>query len=78
VKNCHPPDSVHIVEKIIESFRNGEKDKASFWIHMRGELIFIQYFAVRDEEGKYRGIIEVTQEISEIKSLEGEKRLLDW
>ncbi|MDK2910567.1 MAG: uncharacterized protein PWR20_2135 [Bacteroidales bacterium] len=78
VKNCHPPDSVHIVEKIIESFRNGEKDKASFWIRMRGELIFIQYFAVRDEEGKYRGVIEVTQEISEIKSLEGEKRLLDW
>lgn len=78
VRNCHPPDSVHIVERIVESFRKGEKENASFWIHMQGKFIFIQYFAVRDEDGKYRGVIEVTQEVSEIKSLEGEKRLLDW
>ena len=78
VKNCHPPDSVHIVEKIVDSFRRGDKDSASFWIRMRGDFILIQYFAVRNEAGQYRGVIEVTQEISEIRSLEGEKRLLDW
>ncbi|HPF52367.1 MAG TPA: PAS domain-containing protein [Draconibacterium sp.] len=78
VKNCHPPESVHVVEKIVESFKSGEKDKASFWIKMKGELILIQYFALRDHSGSYKGVIEVSQEISEIKSLEGEKRLLDW
>jgi len=78
VSNCHPPESVHVVEKIVESFRNGEKDNTDFWIKMKGEIILIQYFAVRDEQGNYKGVIEVSQEISGIKSLEGEKRLLDW
>ncbi|KJF43650.1 DUF438 domain-containing protein [Draconibacterium sediminis] len=78
VKNCHPPESVHVVEKIVESFRSGEKDQASFWIKMKGEFILIQYFAVRDQSGNYKGVIEVSQEISDIKALEGEKRLLDW
>ncbi len=78
VSNCHPPESVHVVEQIVESFRNGAKDQADFWIKMRGEFILIQYFAVRDELRKYRGVIEVSQEISGIKALEGEKRLLDW
>ncbi|HRW62510.1 MAG TPA: PAS domain-containing protein [Bacteroidales bacterium] len=78
VKNCHPPESVHVVEQIVEAFRNGEKDKADFWINMNNETILIQYFAVRDEQGTYRGVIEVSQEISEIKSLQGENRLLDW
>jgi len=78
VKNCHPHESVHVVDKIVESFRNGEKDKASFWIRMKGEFILIQYFAVRDEEGNYKGVVEVSQEITEIRNLEGEKRLLDW
>ncbi len=78
VKNCHPPNSMQIVERIVESFRRGEKERASFWIRMRGDFILIQYFAVRDETRQYRGVIEVTQEISEIRSLEGEKRLLDW
>ena len=77
VRNCHPPESVHVVEEIIESFRTGNKSKADFWIKMKGELILIQYFAVRDKLGNYRGVIEVSQEISNIKSLEGEKRLLD-
>jgi len=77
VRNCHPPESVHVVEEIIESFRAGKKSKADFWIKIKGELILIQYFAVRDKLGKYRGVIEVSQEISHIKSLEGEKRLLD-
>ncbi len=78
VKNCHPPESVHVVEKIVKSFRNGEKDKAVFWIKLKDEYILIQYFAVRDEGGNYRGVIEVSQEISDIKAIEGEKRLLDW
>ncbi len=78
VSNCHPPESVHVVEQILESFRTGEKDQADFWIKMRGEFILIQYFAVRDESENYRGVIEVSQEISSIKALEGEKRLLDW
>ncbi len=77
VRNCHPPESVHVVEEIIESFRTGNRSKADFWINRKGELILIQYFAVRDKLGKYRGVIEVSQEISNIKSLEGEKRLLD-
>ncbi len=78
VNRCHPPESVHVVEKIVESFRSGEKSHADFWIKMKGEYILIQYFAVRDEQGTYKGVIEVTQEISHIKALEGEKRLLDW
>lgn len=78
VKNCHPHESVHVVEKIVEAFRKGEKDKASFWIQMKGNFILIQYFAVRDEQGIYKGVVEVSQEITEIRNLEGEKRLLDW
>jgi DUF438 domain-containing protein len=78
VQNCHPPDSVHIVEQIVEAFRKGEKDEASFWIHMRDDYLLIRYFAVRDTEGKFRGVLEVTQEIGEIQKIEGEKRLLDW
>lgn len=78
VKNCHPHESVHVVEEIVEAFRKGEKERASFWIRMRGEFILIQYFAIRSEAGEYKGVVEVSQEISEIRSLEGENRLLDW
>lgn len=78
VKNCHPQESVHVVEQIVEAFRKGEKSKASFWIQMKGEFILIQYFAVRDEHGAYKGVIEVTQDVGEIVKLEGEQRLLDW
>lgn len=78
VNNCHPHESVHVVEKIVESFRNGSRDKADFWITVRGKKILIQYFAVRDEQGKYRGVLEASQEITEIQALQGEKRILDW
>jgi len=78
VHNCHPPDSVHIVEQIVEAFRDGSKDKASFWIHMGPQFILIQYFAVRDKDGIFKGTLEVSQEISEIQSLSGDKRLLSW
>ncbi len=78
VKNCHPPESVHIVEKIIEEFRSGEKDQADFWIQMQGKFILIRYYAVRNDAGEYQGVLEVSEDITEIRKLEGEKRLLDW
>ena len=78
IKNCHPHESVHVVEQIVEAFRKGEKDKASFWIQMKGEFILIQYFAIRNEDGIYKGVVEVSQEITEIRNIQGEKRLLDW
>ena len=78
VSNCHPPESVHIVELIVESFKSGEKDHADFWIKMMGKYIMIQYFAVRDTDNNFKGVIEVSQEITDIKAIEGEKRLLDW
>jgi len=76
VQNCHPRESVHIVNEIIDSFRSGEKDHADFWIQMKGKFIHIRYFALRDENAIYRGTIEVSQDVSEIRGLEGEKRLL--
>jgi DUF438 domain-containing protein len=78
VQNCHPPKSVDTVNRILESFRAGKKDVAEFWIHMGPRFIHIRYFAVRDNAGKYRGCLEVTQDIGEIRTLEGERRLLDW
>lgn len=78
VKYCHPPKSVHIVEEIVDAFKSGEKSNADFWIQMKGHFLYIRYFAVRDDAGKYKGVIEVTQEVGEIRALEGEQRLLDW
>lgn len=78
VQNCHPPESLDVVNKIVEAFRNNEKDKASFWIPMNDKLILIQYFAVRDENNEFTGTLEVSQEISDIQKIKGEKRLLDW
>ena len=72
---CHPPQSVHVVMNIVEDLRSGKKDHEDFWINFRGKFVFIRYYAVRNEAGEYLGCIEVTQEISEIRSLEGEKRL---
>jgi DUF438 domain-containing protein len=77
VNMCHPPKSVHIVEKIVASFEAGEKDHEDFWITMRGTMIHIRYFAVRDHDGNFLGTLEMTQNISPIRELEGEKRLLD-
>ena len=78
VNNCHPPESVHVVEQIVEAFRNGKKDVASFWINIKDERLLIQYFAIRDEIGNYKGVVEVSQDITQIQNLNGEKRLLDW
>ncbi|WP_029036890.1 DUF438 domain-containing protein [Salinimicrobium xinjiangense] len=78
VKFCHPPKSVGTVLKILEEFRKGTKNEASFWINFKGRLIYIRYFAVRDKQKNYRGVIEMSQDITEIKKIEGEQRLLDW
>lgn len=78
VQNCHPPDSVHIVNRIVESFKRGEKDSAGFWINLGGRMIYIRYFALRDAAGTYQGVIEVSQDVTHIRALEGERRLLDW
>lgn len=76
VRNCHPQKSIERVEQILNSFRSGTLDKADFWIRMGEALIYIRYFPVRDSEGNYLGCLEVTQNITEIQKLEGEKRLL--
>ena len=78
VQLCHPPKSVHIVNKILNAFKKGERDYAEFWIRMGERLIYIRYFAVRDENGEYIGTLEVTQDVTKIQKLEGEKRLLSW
>jgi hypothetical protein len=78
VQNCHPPKSVATVNRILEGFRAGRNDVAEFWIKMGGRFIYIRYLAVRDAAGKYRGCLEVTQDASPIRALEGERRLLDW
>ena len=78
IQNCHPPESVAVVDRIVDSFKKGEKEVASFWIHMGPKYVLIQYFAVRDKENKYRGVLEVSQEISEIQEIKGDRRLLDW
>ena len=78
VQLCHPQKSVHIVNKILETFKTGKKDVAEFWIAMDNRLIHIRYFAVRDKNGKYLGTMEVTQDLTDIKKIEGQKRLLDW
>ncbi len=77
VRNCHPPKSVHVVEQILESFRKKERDTAEFWLTVDGRFIHIRYFAVYDADGTYRGVIEVSQDVTDIRALEGEKRLLD-
>lgn len=77
VENCHPPDSVHVVEQIVNDFKSGKKNHEDFWIKMGGKYVFIRYFAVRDEKGEYVGTVEVTQDIKPIQDISGEKRIMD-
>ncbi|NLW60771.1 MAG: DUF438 domain-containing protein [Firmicutes bacterium] len=77
VANCHPPASVHIVEKIVEDFKSGRKDVEEFWIKMGERYVYIRYFAVRNTNGEYMGTLEVTQDIKPLQEITGEKRLLD-
>jgi len=78
VQNCHPQKSLHMVEAILKAFREGTRDRAQFWIDFKGRKILITYHAVRSPEGKYLGTMEVTQDITDIQSLQGERRLLQW
>jgi len=78
VQQCHPKKSLNKVIEIVDAFKNGKRDVANFWINLNGRLIYIGYFAVRDNDGKYLGTLEVSQDITDLKKIEGEKRLLDW
>lgn len=78
VQNCHPPRSVEVVERIISDFREGRQNVAEFWIQFVGRFVHIRYFAVRSEDGRYLGTLEVTQDVGAIRALEGERRLLEY
>jgi len=78
VQLCHPQKSIHVVNRILEAFKTGKRDVADFWIKKDGRLVYIRYFAVRGKGGKYLGTLEVTEDITGIKKIESEKRLLDW
>ena len=76
VQDCHPSKSLHKVQQVIDEMKAGNRDVAEFWIEHRGMKVYIRYFAVRNKEGKYLGCLEVSQEITEIQKIQGEKRLL--
>lgn len=78
VQYCHPPKSVHVVNQIVRDFKAGKQDRARFWINLRGRLVYICYYAVRDEAGGYLGTLEVTQDLTEVRELTGERRLLSY
>jgi len=78
VRMCHPPSSVHIVDKIISDFKSGHADSAPFWIQMQGRFIHIDYFALRNEQGEYLGTLEVSQDLTEKRKLENEQRILNY
>ena len=78
VEQCHPQKSLYVVAKIVESFKSGKKNVAEFWITLNGRFLHIKFFALRDAAGKYLGAMEVVQDLTDIRKLEGEKRLLDW
>ena len=82
VQKCHPPASVHRVQRIVDDFRAGRRDRAEFWIQMRAagaesQFMHIRYFALRDAAGEYQGTLEVSQDVTQIRALEGERRLID-
>jgi len=78
VQRCHPPSSVHIVEEILNDFKSNEQDSAAVWLNMGEKFIHIEYFALRDKNGDYLGSLEVSQDLTEKRKLEGDQRLLDY
>jgi PAS domain S-box-containing protein len=78
VQQCHPKKSLDKVIEIIAAFKNGMRDVANFWINLNDRLIYIRYFAVRNNNGKYLGTLEVSQDITDVKKIQGEQRLLNW
>ena len=77
VQNCHPKKSVDVVQRVMDDLRAGRREEAAFWIDLNGRKMYIRYFPVRDKNGDYIGTLEVTQDITEIKTIEGQRRLLD-
>ncbi|MFH1297517.1 MAG: PAS domain-containing protein, partial [Bacteroidota bacterium] len=78
VRMCHPPSSVHVVEQILTDFKNGKELSAAFWIQMQGRFVHIEYFALRDTKGEYLGSLEVSQDLTEKRALQGEQRILSY
>lgn len=78
VRHCHPPASAHIVDKILDDFKNGRQTRAPFWINMGGKMVHIEYFALRNNEGEYLGTLEVSQDLTTYRALEGEQRILSY
>lgn len=78
VHNCHPPASVHKVIEILDAFKDGSKDSAEFWIEMGPKFVHIRYFALRDAEGTYQGCLEVVHDATHVRSLSGNRRIVDW
>jgi DUF438 domain-containing protein len=78
VRHCHPPASAHIVDKILNDFKSGRQSRAPFWINLGGRMIHIEYFALRDESGRYLGTLEVSQDLTGYRALEGEQRILSY
>lgn len=78
VNNCHPRESAHMVREIIEEFRTGRQDEAEFWLEMGGKFIYILYTAVRDDTGRFKGVLEMMQDATHLRSLEGSNRLISW
>ncbi len=77
VQNCHPQPSVHKVNEVVSDLKSGRRKVAEFWIELKGRRIYIRYFPVKDKQGKYIGVLEVTQDITDLQKIKGEKRLLD-
>ena len=77
VKDCHPQESLHKVEQVVSDLKSDRRDVAEFWIDLKGRKVYIRYFAVRDKTGRYIGTLEVTQDITDLQKITGEKRLLD-
>jgi DUF438 domain-containing protein len=78
VQNCHPQKSVATVERILAAFKKKEKDKADFWIQMGDRFIIISYKALYDDDGTYLGTLESSWDATDIRALQGQRRLLDW
>ena len=77
VQQCHPQQSIHKVNQVVSDLKSGKRDVAEFWIELKGRRIYIRYFPVRDKAGKYLGVLEVSQDITDLQKIKGEKRLLD-
>jgi uncharacterized protein len=78
VQNCHPPKSVATVERILDAFKKKEKDRADFWLEVGGRFVLISYVAVYGDSGEYLGTLETSMDATDIRALQGQRRLLDW